>query len=428
CWGKVTDDAARFNGLVYPFQHAIKEHTGLSYQAFRKDAINYFREQQNVNAANSKGAQFAIEHKHQNADEECPQWIDSSNVVFVKSSFKKIPTFTVRNVNNGEEKKLSVKDISLDNYFSYRNNLIVYAAFSPDARWGWREFSEIRLFNISTKEQRTLTPRSRYFAPDIDEKGEEVVAVNNTPDGNSGLAIINASTGALIRLLQNKDGFFYTYPKFFQQNFIISPVRSNNGEMALIKIDRKDGSYSFIIPFSLNVIGFPQTRGDTITFTVSREGFDQTFVYLNDKYFEFEPEKESQSTGNYQLSILGNKYAWVNFTSVGYYLQTQTNPGAINEVSVDQLTKRPAGFKISYPVESKFLDTVPSADLPIARYKKSFHLFNFHSWLPYIDDPEYTFSLLGANVLNTLQSELYFQYNTNEKSKKIGLTETYAAW
>src|SRR4030095_4413824 len=193
-WGKVTDDAARFNGLVYPFQHAIKEHTGLSYQAFRKDAINYFREQQNVNAVNSKGAQFAVAHKHQNADEEFPQWIDSANVVFVKSSFKKIPAFTVRNVNNGEEKKLSVKDISLDNYFSYRNNLIVYAAFSPDARWGWREFSEIRLFNISTKEQRTLTPRSRYFAPDIDEKGEEVVAVNNTPDGNSGLAIINAST------------------------------------------------------------------------------------------------------------------------------------------------------------------------------------------------------------------------------------------
>ena len=426
-WGNVTDDAARFNGLFYPFQHAIKNHAGIKYKEFRKNAINYFQEQQKADASKNKTAVFASQHKHFNADEEYPQWINESSIVFVNSSFKKIPAFTIRNIDDGKEKKIRVKDISLDNYFSYRNNLIVYSAFRPDSRWGWREFGEIRLLNLLTNEQKTLTQRSRYFAPDIDAKGEEVVAVNNKRDGASTLAIINAATGALIRELPNKDEFIYTYPKFFQQDFIISPVRNNNSEMALIKIDRKDGSYSIIIPFSLNVIGFPQTNGDTISFTMSQAGFDKLYSYVNGKVYEFTPEKETQSTGNYQLSILGNKYAWTSFSSAGYYLQTETNPTLI-ELQVEELTRSPTGFKVSYPENSKFLDTFPSREFPVTRYKKSFKLFNFHSWIPTIDDPEYTFSFLGENVLNTMQSELYFRYNTNEKSKQVGFIADYAAW
>jgi hypothetical protein len=39
-WGKVTRDAASFKGLFYPFQNAIKKHTGLDYKTFRKQAFD----------------------------------------------------------------------------------------------------------------------------------------------------------------------------------------------------------------------------------------------------------------------------------------------------------------------------------------------------------------------------------------------------
>jgi len=163
---------------------------------------------------------------------------------------------------------------------------------------------------------------------------------------------------------------------------------------------------------------------------MSHAGFDKLYVYAEGKCYEFMPTAEGQSTGNYQLSVAGNKYVWTGFTAVGLLLQSSTDKlnMHLNEVSIDELTKRPAGFKINYPVDSKFLDTVPNRDYSITRYRKSFHLFNFHSWLPTIDDPEYTISLIGENVLNTYQSELYFQYNINERSKKIGYAGTYGAW
>lgn len=42
-WAKVTDDAARFKGLFYPMQSAIKRHTGLRFDAFVKHAIDSFQ-------------------------------------------------------------------------------------------------------------------------------------------------------------------------------------------------------------------------------------------------------------------------------------------------------------------------------------------------------------------------------------------------
>jgi len=65
--------------------------------------------------------------------------------------------------------------------------------------------------------------------------------------------------------------------------------------------------------------------------------------------------------------------------------------------------------------------------LPITKYKKSHHLFNFHSLIPNFNDPNYTLSLEGENVLNTLQSELSFTYNRDEGYKQFGFDAVYGA-
>ncbi|HEY0680039.1 MAG TPA: hypothetical protein VGD17_17260, partial [Chitinophagaceae bacterium] len=58
-------------------------------------------------------------------------------------------------------------------------------------------------------------------------------------------------------------------------------------------------------------------------------------------------------------------------------------------------------------------------------YPKSFRLFNFHSRRPYISDPDYTFSIVSQNILNTLQSELFVSYNRNEEYKQAGFSVFY---
>jgi hypothetical protein len=73
-------------------------------------------------------------------------------------------------------------------------------------------------------------------------------------------------------------------------------------------------------------------------------------------------------------------------------------------------------------------DDSTSGNYPIKKYSKGFRLLNFHSWLPTISDPEYTLSFISENILNTLQTDVYFTYNNNEESKKFGFVTAYGAY
>jgi hypothetical protein len=42
---------------------------------------------------------------------------------------------------------------------------IVYSAYKPDSRWGWRNYGEIRLLDVKSGKQQTITHRTKYFTP-----------------------------------------------------------------------------------------------------------------------------------------------------------------------------------------------------------------------------------------------------------------------
>ena len=212
-WKNVTKDAAAYNGLFYPFQKAVKKYSGKSYRQFRNEAFDYFISQTGAASIDDKQA-----GKHFLADEEYPSFLNDSAVVYMKSSYRNIPAFMIRNGRN--KKKIRSRDISIDNYFSYRNGKIVYASYRPDVRWSWKEYSDLQVLDVKTGKERTLTTRTKYFAPDISEDGASVVAVQISTDGSNRLQVLDANTGRVVRSMPNPANLFFTYPKF------IHPARS----------------------------------------------------------------------------------------------------------------------------------------------------------------------------------------------------------
>jgi hypothetical protein len=76
----------------------------------------------------------------------------------------------------------------------------------------------------------------------------------------------------------------------------------------------------------------------------------------------------------------------------------------------------------------KPVSAIVSTTLPVSAYAKETRLFNFHSILPNFNDPTYTLSLIGENVLNTFQSDLSFTFNRNERFKQLAFTGVFAQW
>jgi hypothetical protein len=420
-WKKVTADAAAWKGFLYPFQKAVKKYTGKSFKNFRQDAFDFF---------NTIPATGSPAFTHFVADQEYPYWIDTTSIVFLKSTYKELPKFVIRSDNN--ETDIRIRDVASDNYFSYANGKIVYAAYRPDIRWGWRDYNEIRILDIKTGSQHTLKRKTKYFSPDISEDGNLVIAVHVATSGNSELHLIDALNSNVIKRYPNKEEVFYTYPKFYGKDKVISAVRNKEGKMSLVLVDFAKQNTTYLLPFTWSVIGFPSVENSAIYFSSSYNGYDKIFRWENDRlYIVQETQQNPHYTGDYQISVLGDKLVWSRFTATGNRLMFATkNKNHDANLHLAPLQRPDADFGVGSINDTLnlFLSQLRNRNFDISNYSKSFRLLNFHSRRPYINDPDYGFAFISENILNTLQSELYFNYNRNEKFKQFGISAIYGGF
>lgn len=423
-WEDVTHDAASFKGLFYPFQHAVKKYSGKNYVTFTNEALDFFKKQFNLENIPKNTAKA-----HTYLNEEYPAYIGNGSIIFVKSGYGQIPEFVIRTGN--KEQKIRIRDYSTDNQFSYRNGKIVYATYRPDARWGYRDYSDLRIIDIANGKQQTLTNRTKYFSPDISEDGKKVVAVEEAANEKCTLHLLDAATGKLIKEIPNPDNLFYTYPKFYSDKKIIAAVRNASGKMSLAVIDATTGEINYLIPFSFNVIGFPYILNDSIYFSYSYQKNDELFAYtFSDKKLWRINYNAEEGIGKYQPSVNEGNIVWSAFTAEGYRLkEVAKNDVQFEEINPEYLDKNTSSFGITtlQNTNSNLLYSVPNDSFLVTKYSKGFNLFNFHSIEPSASDPQYSLKLLGENILNTFQSQLAFTYDRAEQFKKFGFSATYSA-
>jgi hypothetical protein len=422
-WRKVTRDAASFKGLFYPFQKAVKKQTGIRYSTFTTAALTHYKKQY------SDTLLAALRDKHFVADREFPAYAADNAMVYVKSSYKQVPAFV--ELRNGVERKIRTRDVSLDNQFSYKKGKIVYASYRPDKRWSWNDYSELQLLDIATGHQQTITHKTKYFSPDISDNGTAIIAVDVKPGGNSTLHILNAAGGIVEKILPNHAKYFYTYPKWINDTFAVAAVRDTRGQMALLKINTGSGEAQPLTPFSWRIIGFPMVKGDSVYFTASNGADDLVCAYLLSTNKIYELGAKNKAIGIYQPTVSGNELTYASFTANGYMLKHED----MSELPWRQITEEEwvvVHNKFSaqlYQADAKNILSVASKKAASASgYSKAAHLFNFHSLYPLVNDPEYSLSAIGENILNTLQSELLFTYNRNEKFKQAGFNAVYGQW
>jgi hypothetical protein len=170
-------------------------------------------------------------------------------------------------------------------------------------------------------------------------------------------------------------------------------------------------------------------NNNIVYFTASYEGNDNVFaIKLGDeKIYKI----TNGPLGNYFVNAGGGKITWSAFTAEGYQLQQQDETSVVWE----PVSMNVAGeLKAAYPVSNtNKLSEILSGNatkryFPISNYNKGTRLLNFHSWRPYYEDPEFTFSLYGQNVLNTMETELYYLYNQNDNTNAVGFNMVYGAW
>ncbi len=423
-WKKVTQDAASFKPLFYPMQGAVKKYSGVDYDKFVKDAFTFYHAQWIKDDA-KKPLQWVTSTENNNViNYRYPYFVNDSSVIALKTTGKDIPALYMVHTK-GREEKIAVRDIAYDDYFSYNNGKVVYAAYQPDIRWGNRDFSVIKTLDVKSGEEKKISTHTKYFSPDISHDGNSIAAVEMKDNLQSDIVVMNMD-GRVSKRFTNNNHQLYSFPKFSADDqFLFVMVRNDKGEMGIEKINISDGTVNVILPVKNRIIGFPVVKGDTLLYTSSNNGRDEIWAYINANNKNY--RLANYQTGLYQATFTTNGMLVASaFTSGGYRLaELPAEWEAIN--TNDTLTN----LFVTKPFKQKdneVLSELPPTQYKVTKYPKLFRPFNFHSWNPYLDHPDYSFNIYGENVLNTLQSQIYYGYNANEKYNRLGYTAVYGGW
>ena len=427
-WKKVSQDAAAYKPLFYPWQGAVKKYAGISYKDFVSNALAFYNNQWNQEKTETFVYLTPVE-KNNVTDYKYPYLSADGWLIVLKRSYRHIPAF-YKIFSDGTEKKIGVRDIANDDYFSFNNDKIVYNSYKADKRWGYREYSDIKIMDAATGATKKITSKERYFSPDISYSGEKIIAVEMRTNQMSNLIIVDLKGETLFRSKASR-GIVYTYPKFSaNDSFVYSPIRNEDGKMSLLKIDLSTGKETKLIPFLNRVIGFPTVQGDTVFFSSSYKGSDEIWAFIESKHQTY--RVAAGSTGFYQAVYDNNKKRLITseFTANGYRLAS-INSDSLRWLPIDNLENSLPDLYVAKALEqedSSTLENIAVRNFPVSKYSKAFNLLNFHSLQPTYSDPEIAVTLLGETVLNTLHTELSYTYNRNESSHRAGLTAIYGGW
>ncbi len=425
-WRKVTTDASAFKGLFYPFQRAVKKHAGVDYKTFLEQAFDFYRKNIERNSI-SRDEYLVPVNKNYVSSYYFPYQAGVDSLLYLKASYRHRPAFFIKDAKG--EHKLRTRDISTDEQFSYRNGRIVYTAIETDPRWGWRNYSVIKMLDVHTGRQLSLTKKTKYFTPDISADGSRVAAVQAASNGKSELHILDVKSGKVLRTIGSPEINLFTDPKFIDEKSVVTAVRLSNGQMTLAVADISTAEIERLTPASFNVVGYPCVNNGLVYFTASYAGNDDVFALrLGDKKIY---RISDGPLGNYYVNAAGGKISWSAFTGDGYQVKQVNEKDIVwKEIIPSEAVSVREKFIVSDSnhLNNVLLGKIPWREFPVSPYKKGTRLLNFHSWRPYYEDPIFTFSLYGENVLNTLQTEIYYLYNQNERTSAVGFNTVYAAW
>lgn len=413
-WGKVTQDASRYNGLVYPFQRAVKKYSGMNFKKFASSAMDSFRNLRIDTQRVASSQLMSTITSKQVINYHFPVWVGKDSVIALKKAFRQIPHWVV--IHAGKESRVGVKDISYDDYYTFRDDKLVYSAYIPDARWSWREYSDIHLFDIRNNQRRRLTHYQRYVSPDLSHDGKSVVAIAVLPGGTTKVELLDAEEGKVRKSFSDESGHYFSYPVFSNDDsscYVIA--RNKEGFSTIMRINLSDGGFKPLFTPIQAPLSFLKLRSDKLLFSVSQRQTNQLWDYdLNEKTFHVLADGVTGSYGG-DLNPADGRVVFTKPTAEGEQVFLSVLGSDFPEPNHPLSDIRNPTSDIRYPSSN--------TQYPISNFRHP--LSHIHSWRPFYEQPEWSFSLYGENTLNTVQSTYDYVYNENEGSHKVAANLAY---
>ena len=437
-WSKVENHVAKNSYTILPtpfaFYRGLKRNAGLSQEGIYLETMSYLDSAWN---SQLRGKDFNRPKYFQNyridtyEDYLNPLVVDDKKVIALKKGLSHIPQFVL--VEEHKEEILFEPGHLISNDFSIANNILTWAEYQPDLRWGNRGYTSIKLLNIETGADFELVNKSRYFSPDFSQDASRIAVVKVDIKNKSSLVILNAFNGTVEEEINAVDGFIQN-PKWSEDGKYIYVIELVESSKRVSRYHLENNEWETVFIFHGADIQRLVPTDNYVFFHSTLNGIDNVYVY-DHKSEEFYQLTESKyGIAEFDYNANRNQLVANEYTSQGFRLTTIPLERALwGKVDLKQPFRFEFADMLAQQEEQKNFNKKGIEVYEVKPYRKYLNPFNFHSWIPaYVDYDNMNFgnvlndpseisdniypgiSLLSQNKLSTTDAILGYAYKNGD--------------
>ncbi|MFA8299614.1 MAG: hypothetical protein ACEPOV_05590 [Hyphomicrobiales bacterium] len=428
-WNQPLNEVARNSWKLSPFSIGIRKATGLKTEAFYRKALSFYQDKwKDEIADNIDSVEYFISDKSsQYQSYRYLTAIDSTTVICLESGLKRLPRIV--SISKDSKKIISTVASGDVNNISYSNGLLCWDESRPHIRWSNKGYNIIKVKSLKTGKTNIYGKKNRWFAPNFNNQGNQIVAVEVGDNNKYALVILDSNSGEVIKKLSDSDNSFFQYPTFSSDDRYVVAVSFSDIGKYIVRFNIETGERKVLFDAGIYDINKPFVHNDKIFFTGSFTTKDE--VYCLDTSKDTVLKVTNSRFGAYDPIINDNKFYYVDYSSDGYKIVQKD----LNSVNYNSYQKKDFIVADQLHKQEQFIlpDSIPEKKYETRNYSRLKHLFNFHSWSPLYfsavnEDVGIGVSAFSQNLLGTSSMELGYNYKTDGDYGKYIINYTYSGF
>lgn len=415
---KVLHQGASYRYFPYPFSKAMKKNTGHSTEsiynlAWAEKKADWAQQLKNTTLIPT--TPVTPKSKKGVTNYYYPRFLADSSMVAWKTSFEKTDALVW--LKDGKETELTTIGLNIDRNLTLGKDILAWCEWTKDARWGYKDFSDIFIYNLKTNERQRLTHQTRYFSPSMAPDGTLLAAISIAPNQENQIHLLDPKTGQLVRKLENPKNYALSRTAWSADGKNMVAIAHQNSQLALVKFDLTENTITELTQWTRHTMESPTIKGDLVYFNGSFSGIDNIF-YTDLKGSKSIYAVTSVPIGAFEADIAadGKKIVFTEPTEMGRIISQQSLNLVDNQpITIIEPKEMPIFKSAANELEGgSILDKPLNQTYASESYHGLLQGLKLHGWVlsPSIAAPAMNFDF--TNILNDVQMNLETGINLNE--------------
>jgi len=431
-WPEAMDGAARMK-IFNPVNRSLKKFTGLTKKRLYDSTFSSAAELWNRAENEIPFKEYPIiskEGKKDYVSHFMPHRIDDNTILSLRTSFANPQRLVITDISGGTEHVLTTTGYVYPYIFSYSDGTVVWSELHTDPRWENREYSVIKKMDISGGPVTQLTFKSRIEAPDLSPDGKMIAGVATEPDLSYSLIFIDPFSGETMMNVATPENIIIQRPSWTSDGQGVTVVTLSDAGEGIRTYYPTGKRWVVNRPESADDIIQAEFSGDTLLWLAQGDGSDNIYRTTPDGTTTRVTGSRFGISG---FSVSGDEILVSDYTVKGFGIASVSAAATEQDCKINGTPVLP----VTTGAGTAALKTAAAVEIPDpVPYRKSAHLFNFHSWLPFYADVDELQSdptaispgltLLSQNHLSTLITSVGYEYSDN--THRLHSTIEWRGW